>query len=93
MVNDLTPIGEQAHSDELLKPYVPRVLIEWLRDGVTTPHRAVDGSLAFVDISGFTELTERLARRGKIGAELLHDALDGVFAALLDEAYEWAPGW
>jgi class 3 adenylate cyclase/tetratricopeptide (TPR) repeat protein len=92
MVNDLTPISEQAHSDELLKPYVPRVLIEWLRDGVTTPHRAVDGSLAFVDISGFTELTERLARRGKIGAELLHDTLDGVFTALLDEAYEWGAG-
>ena len=92
MVNEIGPIGEREDSDELLKPYVPRVLIEWLRAGATSPHRVIDGSLAFVDISGFTELTERLARRGKIGAELLHEALDGVFGALLDEAYEWGAG-
>jgi len=88
----IEPIREQEHPDELLKPYVPRVLIQWLRDGATTPHRANAGSLAFVDISGFTELTERLARRGRIGAELLHDTLDGVFRPLLDEAYEWGAG-
>ena len=46
----------------------------------------------FVDISGFTALTERLARRGKIGAELMRDTLDGVFTALLDEAYDWGAG-
>ena len=92
MVNENQPVGEQEQSDELLKPYVPRVLIQWLRDGPAAPHRAIDGSLAFVDISGFTELTERLARRGRIGAELLHDTLDSVFEALLDEAYEWGAG-
>ena len=52
----------------------------------------VEGSLAFVDISGFTALTERLARRGKVGAELMRDTLDGVFTALLDEAYDWGAG-
>ena len=56
------------------------------------PYRQVEGSLAFVDISGFTALTERLARRGKVGAELLRDTLDGVFNALLDEAYQWGAG-
>jgi len=75
---------------EVLKPYVSRLLIEWVRESPQTSYRAVDGSLAFVDISGFTALTERLARRGKIGAELLRDTLDGVFRALLDEAYDWA---
>ena len=53
---------------------------------------AIDGSLVFVDISGFTALTERLARQGKIGAELMRDTLDGVFTALLDEAYDWGAG-
>ena len=77
---------------EVLKPYVPRLLIEWVRESPQTTYRAVDGSLAFVDISGFTALTERLARRGKIGAELLRDTLDGVFRALLDEAYDWGAG-
>src|SRR5215468_1415682 len=77
---------------EVLKPYVPRLQIEWLRDTPQTSHRAVDGSLAFVDISGFTALTESLNRRGKIGAELLRDTLDPIFGALLDEAYRWGAG-
>ena len=77
---------------ELLKPYVPRLLIDWVRESPEKKYYARDGSLAFVDISGFTALTERLSQRGKIGAELLRDTLDGVFAALLDEAYEWGAG-
>ena len=77
---------------EVLKPYVPRILIEWVHDSPEIPYRQVEGSLAFVDISGFTALTERLARRGKVGAELLRDTLDGVFNALLDEAYQWGAG-
>ena len=82
----------EAVRAELLKPYVPRLLIEWVRESPGTQYLARDGSLAFVDISGFTALTERLSRRGKIGAELLRDALDGVFGALLDEAYAWGAG-
>ena len=77
---------------EVLKPYVPRLLIEWVRDDEERRYLPVDGSLAFVDISGFTALTERLARKGKIGAELMRDTLDGVFRALLDEAYDWGAG-
>jgi class 3 adenylate cyclase/tetratricopeptide (TPR) repeat protein len=77
---------------EILKPYVPRLLIEWVRVAPEEVYRPVDGTLAFVDISGFTALTERLARRGKIGAELMRDTLDGVFRALLDEAYDWGAG-
>ena len=77
---------------EVLKPYVPRLLIEWVHDEPERRYLPVDGSLAFVDISGFTALTERLARKGKIGAELMRDTLDGVFRALLDEAYDWGAG-
>lgn len=77
---------------EVLKPYVPRLMIEWMRDDPERRYLPLDGSLAFVDISGFTALTERLARKGKIGAELMRDTLDGVFRALLDEAYDWGAG-
>jgi class 3 adenylate cyclase/tetratricopeptide (TPR) repeat protein len=75
-----------------LKPYVPRLVVEWLRSYPDELHREIDATLVFVDISGFTALTERLARKGKVGAELMRDTLDGVFTALLDEAYEWGAG-
>jgi class 3 adenylate cyclase len=42
--------------------------------------------LVFADVSGFTPLTERLARRGKVGAEELTDTLNTVFRELLDVA-------
>ena len=85
-------LREFAGQGDVLKPYVPRVLIEWVQNSPEIPYRQVEGTLAFVDISGFTALTERLASRGKVGAEILRDTLDGVFVALLDEAYNWGAG-
>jgi len=70
-------------SARALQPYVPRLAIEWLREQPDERHLAVDGSLAFVDISGFTSLTERLARVGRAGPEELSDILDTTFGALL----------
>jgi class 3 adenylate cyclase/tetratricopeptide (TPR) repeat protein len=78
--------------DEVLTPYVPRLLISWLRDTPESRQRDVEGTLAFVDISGFTKMTERLARKGKVGAEEVNDALDGVFRPLLDVAYDYDAG-
>jgi class 3 adenylate cyclase/tetratricopeptide (TPR) repeat protein len=69
-----------------LQPYVPRLAIEWLRLQPDERHLAVDGTLAFVDISGFTKLTERLARVGRAGPEELSDILDTTFGALLAAA-------
>ena len=83
------PDGEPA---DPLAPYVPRLVIDWLRTTPEAPHRSVDGTLAFVDISGFTRLTERLARKGKVGAEEMSDLLDATFAALLAVAYEDGAG-
>jgi class 3 adenylate cyclase len=77
---------------EALKPYVPRLVIDWLRTTPDARHRIVDGSLAFVDISGFTQLTEKLARKGKVGAEAVSDTLDAVFTQLLDVAYDYGAG-
>ena len=42
--------------------------------------------MAFVDISGFTKLTERLARKGKIGAEEMSDILNNTFGMLIQAA-------
>src|SRR5690242_21890099 len=43
--------------------------------------------MVFADISGFTRLSERLARRGEEGAEQLVYAINACFSALLAEAY------
>ncbi|HTY72551.1 MAG TPA: adenylate/guanylate cyclase domain-containing protein [Actinomycetes bacterium] len=76
----------------LLEPYVPRLALTWLRDTPDALWREVDGSLAFVDISGFTALTERLARKGKVGAEEMSDILNATFADLLSVAYPTGAG-
>src|SRR6185295_17480188 len=57
----------QAHDErtEVLTPYVPRLLLSWVADGLDDAYREVEGTLVFVDISGFTKLSERLAKLGK----------------------------
>ncbi len=67
------------------EPYVPRLLLDW-SDSIR--HRQVEGSLVHVDISGFTALSERLARRGRIGAEEVSAILNSVFTDLLTIAAE-----
>jgi class 3 adenylate cyclase len=71
------------------RAYVPGVLVDWLAGGAGQPHQALDGTLALADISGFTRLTERLARAGEIGAEEISQVLGAVFASMLDAAYSY----
>ena len=66
--------------------------VAWLRDSPDEAWKAIDGTLAFVDISGFTALTERLAKQGKVGAEQMSDILNGMFADLLSVAYRDGAG-
>src|SRR4051812_10227649 len=75
-------------SPERLAPYVPRVALMWDELGDERPWRAIDGSLVFVDISGFTALSEKLGRRGRVGAEELTTTLSGCFGDLLTVAYD-----
>ena len=70
-----------------LRPYGAGLAVTWLETMPEVKHREVSGTLAFVDISGFTTLTERLATRGKVGAEEMNDLLDASFATLLEVAY------
>jgi class 3 adenylate cyclase/tetratricopeptide (TPR) repeat protein len=76
----------------LLEPYVPRLVVTWLQEDPTARWKGIEGSLAFVDISGFTQLTERLARKGRVGAEEMSDILNATFADLLAVAYKDGAG-
>lgn len=77
--------GTRTDASELV-PFVPRLLRAWLTGDDTSRHRIVLGSLAIIDIAGFTPLTERLAALGRVGAEELTEVLDAVFSELLQVA-------
>ena len=68
-------------------PYVPRLVVEWLRDDPEATLRSLDGTLVFVDISGFTAMSERLSGLGKAGAEEVTNVMNATFARLLELAY------
>lgn len=70
------------------EPYIPRVAAEWDLEISGNKWHQVEGSLVLVDISGFTNLSERLARKGRIGAEELTSVLNRVFGAMLEVAFE-----
>jgi class 3 adenylate cyclase len=83
----LVETAAEAVGTDRLRPFVPRLAVEWLE---TTPEarvREIDGSMVFVDISGFTKMSERLARRGKVGAEEVTEVIGDTFGTLLAEAY------
>lgn len=42
----------------------------------------------FIDISGFTPMTENLMRQGKVGAEILSTILNSIFNPVIDAVYE-----
>ncbi len=71
----------------MLDCYVPRGVLRRLVQSPNDPVESLDGTLVFADISGFTRLSERLARKGPEGAEQLVDAINSCFTALLADAY------
>src|SRR5690349_9417937 len=90
----MTPMSDQERvesSDELVS-FVTRLTLEWLRDQPDAPWREVDGTLAFVDISGFTAMSERLSSLGRAGAEEVTEVMNATFAALLSVAYAQGGG-
>ena len=82
------PAGDaQARQVALLSPYLPRLVVDWVAANPQLPYQQVQGTLVFVDVSGFTKLSERLATHGKVGGEELASTIDACFAPLLDLAY------
>jgi class 3 adenylate cyclase/tetratricopeptide (TPR) repeat protein len=69
-----------------LRRHVPAVAVEWDIDAPGRRWRSVEGTLCFADISGFTALSERLAQRGRVGAEELVETLSAVFGGMLERA-------
>jgi class 3 adenylate cyclase/tetratricopeptide (TPR) repeat protein len=63
------------------------VLLTWLALAPENVVQTVEGTAVFVDLSGFTRLSERLARTGKEGAEHLTDSINACFSTLLADAY------
>jgi class 3 adenylate cyclase/tetratricopeptide (TPR) repeat protein len=74
--------------DSLL-PYVPGLLAGW--DGDLPGMRAVEGTLVYADVSGFTRLSERLSRQGRAGAEEIVNAVSDVWSNLLTAAGDGDP--
>ena len=88
-----TPMASQQLSvHSRLQPYLPRLTLEWLANEPKSVHRSVEGTLVFADISGFTALSEKLAKLGQIGAEEMASAITTCFSDLLTVAYDEGGG-
>ena len=68
--------------------YVPRILQQHLLDDSASRCWTDDGTTALLDISGFTTLSERLARKGREGAEQITEVVARSFESILLVAYE-----
>jgi class 3 adenylate cyclase/tetratricopeptide (TPR) repeat protein len=71
------------------QPYLPRMVRDWDEDAPGQLHQCLEGSMVFVDISGFTAMSERLAKHGKLGAEELTAVIAATFHELLAAAYSF----
>jgi class 3 adenylate cyclase/tetratricopeptide (TPR) repeat protein len=75
-----------------LLPYVPRLVADWAATSPGDQCRALDATMVFADLSGFTAMSERLSRLGPMGAEEVTDAIGATFAELLAVAYDLGGG-
>ena len=80
--------AQESEPAAALLPYLPRMVVEWAVEAPATRWREIEGSLVFADLSGFTKMSERLSRLGKMGAEEVTDAINTCFTALLEIAYD-----
>jgi len=66
-----------------LAEFVPRLTVE-MGEESGDRYVSLDGSLLSADISGFTALSERLAEKGKSGAEEITDLINRCFSVLIE---------
>ena len=85
--DDRESSGKHHDHNQRLAPYLPRLVIDWMSNEPTMRSREIDATIVFIDISGFTKLSERLARDGNIGAEELATTIGSTFTDLLAVAY------
>jgi class 3 adenylate cyclase/tetratricopeptide (TPR) repeat protein len=79
--------GDPGRDAGRAAPYVPRMLLQHLARGPAAAWWTSEGTAAFIDISGFTKLSEALARKGREGAEHSADAIGGICESMLAVAY------
>ena len=77
----------------LLASYVPRLIQKRVIDDPTPIEspmaRDLQAAVLFADISGFTNLTERLAEKGPVGVERLARILNEYFGQLVELVYDY----
>lgn len=66
--------------------YLPRLVLGWGEENDSQRYREIEGTLVHVDISGFTAMSERLARKGLVGSEEVAAVLNATFTELLTVA-------
>ncbi len=77
-----------SENDAARSSLVPKIAVD-LAAKPGNHHVSLDGSMLSADISGFTALSERLADKGKAGAEEITSLISRCFTALIDAAYEY----
>ena len=93
-MTDSQPAADTSNDSaaERLSPYLPRILQHRLTAGGEDLWWTAEGTAVFIDISGFTKLSERLARKGREGSEQITEAIGNSFEALLLVAYDNGAG-
>ncbi|HSM65014.1 MAG TPA: adenylate/guanylate cyclase domain-containing protein, partial [Ilumatobacteraceae bacterium] len=82
----MTPRTEPSDPQATLTAFVPRLAVELGHDP-TPSWTSLEGSMLSADISGFTALSEKLAGKGKAGAEEITALINTCFTTLIDSAY------
>src|SRR4029079_7366248 len=77
------PAGNGGGDAGRAAPYVPRMLLPHLAEAPDPQWWKSAGQPAFIDVSGFTRLSEALARKGREGAEHIADAIGGICESML----------
>ncbi len=70
-----------------MKNILPKFIIDRLNHGKYSG--SLEASVLFLDISGFTRITEELMTRGSEGAEILSDLLEEIYDPLVDIVYSY----
>lgn len=65
--------------------YLPRLVLDWLREKPQDAAGSVHGTLIFADVSGFTALSDRLAiEMGRGGSEKVTSVMNEAFSELVE---------
>lgn len=84
------PITERERMLYSMASFLPRrIVISKISEEKFRPFELINITLLFADISGFTTMSEKLARLGKEGAEEVNKIINSFFAPLIKVVYKW----